>query len=110
MVRALTLLAAGSATIPAIETVYPAFADLAGLASYVARARRDGFPGMMAIHPSQIAIINAGFTPNPAELAHARRIVDAFAADPGLGAVQIDGRMIDRPHLLFIHRTLAQAQ
>jgi len=110
MVRALTLFAAGAAAVPAIETVYPAIADLAGLAACVARARRDGFTGMMAIHPSQIAIINAGFSPGPAEIAHARKVIDAFGADPGLGAVQIDGRMIDHPHLLLARRMLAQAE
>jgi len=80
------------------------------LAAYVARARRDGFTGMMAIHPIQVATINAGFTPTPAELAHARAIVDAFAAHPGAGALKLDGKMIDRPHLVQARRILDRAE
>ncbi len=98
-VRSMTLFAAHAASTAAIETVYPNIADTDGLAAYVARARRDGFTGMMAIHPSQVATINAGFTPSAAEIDHARAIVAAFAANPNAGALQLDGKMIDRPHL-----------
>jgi citrate lyase subunit beta / citryl-CoA lyase len=59
----------------------------------------EPFTGMMAIHPSQIAIINAGFTPSAAEVAHARAVVDAFAAHPGEGVLKLNGKMIDAPHL-----------
>lgn len=99
MVRALTLFAAHAAGTAAIETVYPDFRDLAGLTAYAARAARDGFTGMMAIHPSQIEPINAAFTPTPDQIAHARAVVAAFDANPGAGALQLDGRMIDAPHL-----------
>jgi citrate lyase subunit beta/citryl-CoA lyase len=99
MVRALALFGAHAAGVPAIETVYPALKDEAGLAAYAARGRRDGFSGMLAIHPAQVAAINAAFTPDEAELAQARRIVAAFAAQPGAGAVQLDGKMLDAPHL-----------
>lgn len=109
MVRALTLFGAHAAGVAAIETVFPAIADTDGLTAYVARARRDGFNGMMAIHPSQVPIINAGFLPSDAELAHARAVIAAFAAEPGAGALQIDGRMIDRPHLVQARKTLALA-
>ena len=108
-VRSLALLGAHAAGVPAIETVYPAFRDLAGLAAYAARGRRDGFTGMMAIHPDQIAVINAAFTPSPEEIAAARRVIAAFAAEPGAGALQLDGRMIDRPHLVAAERVLARA-
>ncbi|MDE2620313.1 MAG: CoA ester lyase [Sphingomonadales bacterium] len=108
-VRSLALLGAHAAGVPAIETVYPAFRDLAGLAAYAARGRRDGFTGMMAIHPDQIAVINAAFTPSAEEIAEARRVIAAFAAEPGAGALQIDGRMIDRPHLIAAERLLARA-
>ena len=107
MVRSLTLFGAYAAGVLAIETVYPNIADLAGLASYVARGRRDGFTAMMAIHPSQVDAINRGFTPSDAELAHARAIVAAFAAVPSAGALKLDGRMIDRPHLRQAERLLA---
>jgi citrate lyase subunit beta/citryl-CoA lyase len=99
MVRALTLFGAHAAGVTAIETVYPNIADTEGLAAYVARGRRDGFTGMMAIHPAQVAIINTGFTPGEAEIADARAIVQAFADNPGAGALKLGGRMIDQPHL-----------
>ena len=109
VVRALTLFGAHAAGVPAIETVYPDFRDTDGLAGYAARGRRDGFAGMMAIHPAQVPIINAAFTPDPAEIAHARRIVALFAAHPGAGALQLDGRMVDAPHLKAAQRLLATA-
>jgi citrate lyase subunit beta / citryl-CoA lyase len=98
--RALMLFAAHAAKVPAIETIYPALNDEAGLQAYAARGRRDGFSGMLAIHPSQVAIINAAFTPSPEEIQWARKVADAFAADPDKGALQMDGRMLDAPHLL----------
>ena len=97
--RALTLFAAHAAGAAAIDTVFPAIKDEAGLAAYAARARRDGFTGMMAIHPSQVAAINAAFTPSTDEVARAQAIVDAFAAQPGVGVLQVDGKMVDAPHL-----------
>ena len=99
MVRSLTLFAAHAAGVPAIDTVFPAINDEAGLAAYVALASRDGFTGMLAIHPSQVFAINAGFTPSPEQLAHAQSVVDAFAVNPGAGVLQVDGKMLDAPHL-----------
>ncbi len=109
MVRALTLFGAHAAGVAAIETVYPNIADGEGLAAYVARGRRDGFTGMMAIHPSQIETINRGFSPSEAEIAHARAIVALFAANPGVGALKLDGKMVDRPHLKQAEALLARA-
>ena len=108
--RALCLFGAAAAGAAPIETVYPAFRDLEGLAAYAARARRDGFTGMMAIHPAQVPVINAAFTPSEAEIAHARAVVAAFEANPGVGALSLDGRMIDRPHLVQAQRILAAAE
>lgn len=107
--RALCLFGAAAAGVAPIETVYPDFRDLDGLAEYAARARRDGFTGMMAIHPDQVPVINRAFTPSEAEIDHARAVVAAFAANPGAGALSLDGRMIDRPHLVQAQRTLAAA-
>ena len=107
--RALCLFGAAAAAVAPIETVYPAFRDLDGLSAYAARARRDGFTGMMAIHPDQVSIINHAFTPSGAELAHARSVVEAFAANPQAGALSLDGRMIDRPHLIQAQRIIAAA-
>lgn len=99
MVRALALFAAHAAGVAAIETVYPLLDDAAGLAAYAARGRRDGFSGMMAIHPAQVSVINAAFAPTQTEIAHARRVVEAFAKSGGAGVIRLDGRMLDAPHL-----------
>ncbi|AUW57807.1 CoA ester lyase [Sphingobium sp. SCG-1] len=105
--RALTLFGAHAASVPAIETVFADIHALDALGNYVARARRDGFSGMMAIHPNQIAAINAGFTPSHEDATHARRVVAAFNAAPGAGALKLDGKMVDRPHLQRAERLLA---
>jgi citrate lyase subunit beta/citryl-CoA lyase len=107
LARSLCLFGAAAAGVAPIETVYPAFRDLEGLAAYASRARRDGFTGMMAIHPDQVPVINQAFTPSEAEVAHARAVVAAFEANPEAGALSLDGKMIDRPHLIQAQRTLA---
>lgn len=99
MARSLCLLAAANAGVQAIDTLTADFRDEALLSHEVRRARRAGFTGKIAIHPAQVDVINAGFAPDEAELAHARRIVEAFAAGNGAGAVQVDGKMVDKPHL-----------
>ena len=109
LARSLCLFGAAAAAVLPIETVYPAFRDLEGLAAYAARARRDGFLGMMAIHPAQVPVINDAFTPSAAELAHARAVIAAFEANPGAGALSLDGRMIDRPHLIQAQRIISLA-
>ncbi|RYY47649.1 MAG: CoA ester lyase [Sphingomonadales bacterium] len=109
MVRSLTLFGAHAAGVAPIETVYPNIADAEGLAAYVARGRRDGFTGMMAIHPAQVAAINAGFSPSDAEIAHARAVIQAFADSPGAGALKLGGKMIDQPHLKQARALLARA-
>jgi citrate lyase subunit beta/citryl-CoA lyase len=109
LARSLCLFGAAAAGVAAIETVYPAFRDLDGLAAYAGRARRDGFAGMMAIHPAQVPVINAAFTPSAEEVAHAEAVVAAFEASPEAGALSLDGRMIDRPHLVQARRILAAA-
>lgn len=108
IVRSLTLFAAHAARTLAIETVYPKVDDQDGLAAYVARAKRDGFVGMMAIHPRQVDVINQGFAPTEWEIAKARAIVDAFADAPGVGTLLLDGQMIDRPHLIQAERILGR--
>ncbi|WP_033073214.1 HpcH/HpaI aldolase/citrate lyase family protein [Sphingopyxis sp. MWB1] len=107
--RSLTLFAAHAAGAAAIDTVFPAIKDTDGLAAYAARARRDGFTGMMAIHPAQVEPINAAFTPSTEEVARAQAIVDAFAANPGVGVLQVDGKMVDAPHLKQAQHILALA-
>lgn len=106
--RALCLAGAAAAEVGAIETVYPAFRDLDGLKRYVADGRRDGFVGMMAIHPAQVQVINDGFTPTSDEIDFAKRVVELFEAHPGAATLGLDGRMLDRPHLVQAQRLLAR--
>jgi citrate lyase subunit beta / citryl-CoA lyase len=105
--RAQCLFAAGAAGVQALDTLYGDFKDAEGLAESCRIARRDGFVGRIAIHPNQIATINSCFTPSEADLAHARRVVAAFAANPDVGTVGIDGKMYDMPHLITARRALA---
>jgi len=107
LARSLTLFAAHAAGVAALETVYPNIDDMEGLAAYVADAARDGFTGMLAIHPRQVAVINAGFTPSDAEIAHAAAIVQAFVDNPGAGVLKVEGKMVDAPHLKQAQRVLA---
>ncbi|KLE32355.1 HpcH/HpaI aldolase/citrate lyase family protein [Aurantiacibacter luteus] len=109
MVRATVLLTAHAAGVAAIDTLHADFRDVAGLRRVARDAYQDGFAGMLAIHPSQVEHINAAFTPSETELAEARAIVDLFAANPGAGALQLDGRMVDQPHLVQAQKLLAQA-
>jgi citrate lyase subunit beta/citryl-CoA lyase len=106
-VRALALFAAHAAGVAAIETIFPILNDEKGLKSYVGRGRRDGFSGMLAIHPAQIPAINEAFTHSNDEVVWARLVVEAFAANPDTGALQIGGRMLDAPHLKLARRILA---
>jgi citrate lyase subunit beta / citryl-CoA lyase len=96
--------------VPALDTVYVDFRDSDGLRRECEEARRDGFTAKMAIHPAQVPIINEVFTPTREALAHARAIIDAFAASPGAGVVGIGGVMFDQPHLERAKRLLARAK
>ncbi len=108
LVRSLALFAAHAANILAIETIFPNIKDITSLKAYASRARRDGFTGMMAIHPAQTDIINQAFAPSSAEIEHARKIVSAFEGnDSAQGAIQLDGKMLDAPHLKQALRLLA---
>jgi citrate lyase subunit beta/citryl-CoA lyase len=76
------------------------------LRAYAEMGRREGFGGMMAIHPAQVSVINAAFTPTPAEIERAERVVAAFAAASSAGVVALDGQMLDAPHLKQAQRVL----
>jgi citrate lyase subunit beta / citryl-CoA lyase len=106
--RTQCLLAAAALGVPAVDGVTANFRDSAALERELLEARRDGFYGKLAIHPDQVAAINAGFTPTAAECEHARRVVTAFAASPGTGVASLAGQMIDRPHLIQAQRVLAR--
>jgi citrate lyase subunit beta/citryl-CoA lyase len=105
--RTQCLFAAAAAEVAPIDTLYSDFRDLEGLERSCREARRDGFTGRLAIHPDQIETINRCFSPSDDEIAHARKIVDAFAANPGVGTLGIDGKMYDIPHLKAAQKTLA---
>lgn len=110
LARSMTLLAASSAGVEPIDTVYPKFRDTDGFERECREALRDGFTGKMAIHPDQVPVINAVFTPSPEALAQAQAIVDAFANAGNPGVVAIGGKMYDRPHLRLAERLLARAE
>ncbi|MDE2302834.1 MAG: CoA ester lyase [Sphingomonadales bacterium] len=112
LARSLTVLGAATAGVAAIETISADFKDLEALRRRAEGVRRDGFSGMLAIHPAQVEVINAAFTPTAGEVAEAREIVALFAANPGVGAIGFKGAMLDRPYLSRAQRllTLAGAQ
>ena len=109
LARSLCLIGAVKAGVAPIETVQPEFRDLEALERRARSVRASGYRGMLAIHPAQIAPINAAFTPSAEEIDHARAVVQAFADNPTAGAVALDGNMLDRPHLALAERLLAES-
>jgi citrate lyase subunit beta / citryl-CoA lyase len=109
MVRSLCLAAAVAAGVQPLDTVSPDFRDLKALNAECQAARRAGFTGKIAIHPDQVPVINAAFTPSAEELAFAQRVVKAFTDNPGAGTIAIDGKMLDMPHLKQAKRVLELA-
>tara|TARA_B100000678_G_scaffold289702_2_gene300846 strand:- start:952 stop:1848 length:897 start_codon:yes stop_codon:yes gene_type:complete len=99
LARTLCLAGAHAAGIAPIETIDPNFRDEERMAKVPAEARKVGFRGMMAIHPAQVGPINRAFTPSGDELERARRIIALFEENPDSGALQLDGEMVDIPHL-----------
>lgn len=110
LARTMTILAAGAAEVAAIDTVFPGFRDMAAFEAECAEAERDGFTGKMAIHPAQVPVINAAFTPSAEAVQRSQAIVSAFEAAGNPGVVGIDGKMYDRPHLRLAERLLARAK
>jgi len=105
-VRAQVLLTAHARGVLAIDTLHAEFRDIDGLRRIAAGSYAEGFSGMLAIHPSQVPVINDAFTPREEEISRAEAIVNAFSANPGAGALQLDGQMIDQPHLEQARRLL----
>jgi citrate lyase subunit beta/citryl-CoA lyase len=106
MARSFCLLAAAAAGVPALDTIDTEFRDVAAVERRARASRRQGFVGKLAIHPAQVAPIHAAFSPTAAEVAWAERVIAAFAAAPGVGAVAFDGGMLDKPHLRQAERIL----
>jgi citrate lyase subunit beta/citryl-CoA lyase len=100
LARTLCLYGAAAARVPAFETIHVDFRNTEVLRADTEIARRDGFAGRLAIHPAQVPVINAVFTPTQEQIDKAKAVVAAFAAQPGAGTVGIDGKMFDRPHLV----------
>ncbi|WP_300974026.1 CoA ester lyase [Sphingomonas sp. LHG3406-1] len=109
LARTLTLAGAAAAGVQPVDGVFADFRDDQGLIDEALDAARDGFTGKLAIHPAQVGPINAAFSPTPEQVAHARAIVEAFAADSSAGVLSVHGRMVDKPHLIQAQRTLARA-
>ncbi|NIB38868.1 CoA ester lyase [Pseudomaricurvus alkylphenolicus] len=109
MARSQCLMAAKACGVQAIDTLYADFRSEAGLVEACTEARRDGFTGKIAIHPNQVEAINTAFTPSAEEVEFAQQVVATFEANPGAGVVQLDGKMLDIPHLKQAHQVLQQA-
>lgn len=107
LLRSLCLMGAAAAGVAAIETIHGDYKDLSGLEQVAGAARRAGFRGMLAIHPDQVPVINAAFSPSDAEIEQAARIVAAFEANPRAGTIGLDGAMLDMPHLRRAQAVLA---
>ncbi len=109
MAKSLCLATARAIGAQPVGVVYVNFRDLAGLEADCLRDRRAGFIGKIAIHPDQSAVINRAFTPSDEEVAFARRVVEIFEKNPGVGTVGLDGKMLDMPHLKQARNVLALA-
>ena len=110
LARNLCLLTAAAADTQSIDTVFVDFRDAPGFRAEASAAARDGFTAKMAIHPSQVAVINEIFTPTPEEIALAQEIVQLFADNPNAGALGLRGQMLDRAHVARAERILARAK
>lgn len=109
---ALCVAAARAHGVDIVDGVYNDIADLQGLEAECLQGRDMGLDGKTLIHPGQIAIANAAFAPSRAEIDSAEAIIDAFGKpeNAGKGAIQLDGRMVERLHAEMARRTLSIAQ
>lgn len=109
LARTVNLMASVAAGVTPYDTVYPDIRNIEGLRAEAHEARRMGYGGKIAIHPDQVAIIHEVFTPSAAEVAWAKRVVAAFEGNPGAGVLTMDGKMLDKPHLVLARRLLSRA-
>jgi citrate lyase subunit beta/citryl-CoA lyase len=110
MARSLCLAGAVAAGVQPVDGVFADFRDEEGLKREAEAASREGFTGKLAIHPAQVAVINAAFSPSAEEIRHAEEIVAAFEAHPDAGVLSVGGKMVDRPHLVQARRVLERAR
>jgi citrate lyase subunit beta/citryl-CoA lyase len=109
LARSLCLAGAMAAGVQPVDGVFADFKDDDGLKREAQAARREGFTGKLAIHPAQVPIINAAFTPSKDDVSDAEAIVAAFEAHPNAGVLSVGGKMVDRPHLIQAKRVLERA-
>jgi citrate lyase subunit beta/citryl-CoA lyase len=110
LARSLCLASAVAAGVQPVDGVFADFRDEAGLRTEAEAARAEGFTGKLAIHPAQVPVINAAFTPSADEVKHAEAVVAAFEAQPDAGVLSVDGKMVDRPHLVQARRILERSR
>ena len=110
LARSLCLAGAAAAGVQPVDGIFADFRDGDGLQRETEAAAREGFTGKLAIHPEQVAIINAAFTPSPGEIAEAEAIVAAFDAAPHAGVLSVGGKMVDRPHLIQAKSIVSRAR
>jgi citrate lyase subunit beta/citryl-CoA lyase len=110
LARSLCLAGAVAAGVQPVDGVFADYKDEEGLRRETEAARREGFTGKLAIHPDQVPVINAAFTPSKEEVKHAAEVVAAFEAQPDAGVLSVGGKMVDRPHLVQARRVLERAR
>ncbi|MAL77722.1 MAG: CoA ester lyase [Sneathiella sp.] len=110
LARTFTLATARAIDAQPVGSVFVDFRNLEGLEKECLRDRRMGYIGKIAIHPAQVPIINRAFSPSEEEIAYARRVIDIFEQNPGLGTVGLDGKMLDMPHLKQARNVIALAE
>jgi citrate lyase subunit beta/citryl-CoA lyase len=106
LARSLCLFASAQAKVMAFDTVFVEIQDLEQLRLEALEAKNDGFAGKMLIHPSHIDIVNSVFSHDPTELAWAQEVVKLFESNPNAGSLQLNGKMIDFPHLRLARKIL----
>ena len=110
LARSLCLAGAAAAGVQPVDGVFTDFGDDEGLKREAEAAYREGFTGKLAIHPAQVPVINAAFSPSADDIRHAEEIVAAFEAHPDAGVLSVGGKMVDRPHLVQARRVLERAR
>ncbi len=110
--RSKVVTAAAAFELQAIDMIYTHMRDLKGLKTECRQAVELGYRGKMAIHPNQISVIQAAFSPPPDQIAAAKRLIEAYQAYQagGKGVFTIDGKMVDAPMLRAAEQILARAE
>jgi citrate lyase subunit beta/citryl-CoA lyase len=110
-VQSLCLIGAATGGIGAVDAVWTDLGDLDGLRRECELSAAMGYVGKITVHPDQIDVVNAAFTPSPELVAESSELLVAFADHErsGSGAFRFRGQMVDAPHLERARRTLAQA-